>query len=383
MDRWRKRPETLAAEADVLKQKSLQLARMGRAPKKVKVAVLGATGMVGRRYVSMLSNHPYFELAAVTGRDSVGKEYGDTIAIDENLPVTDWARELKVKPTEPTAIDADLVFSPLPTEAAKLLEPKFAKAGFGVITDASPHRMDPDVPLIIPEVNPDHLGLIEGQRRRRRWSGFLVATPNCTAAGLALVLKPIHDALGLRRVIVSTMQAVSGAGYPGVPSLDILDNVIPYIHDEEEKVETEPLKMLGSFSDSGVANAEFQISAMVHRVATTDGHLESIYLETKERFDPVEVKRILDDFRGEPQRLRLPTAPKEPIIVAEEQDRPQPKLDRYAGTVPGMSVVVGRIRRGLDDRSGRLTLLSHNTIRGAAGSTILTAELMYRTGLLD
>ncbi|MDV3243568.1 MAG: aspartate-semialdehyde dehydrogenase [Nitrososphaerales archaeon] len=350
--------------------------------KKVKVAVLGATGMVGRRYVSMLSNHPYFELAAVTGRDSVGKKYGDAVAINENLSVSDWARELKVGPTEPAAVDADLAFSPLPTEAAKLMEPKFAKAGFGVITDASPHRMEKDVPLIIPEVNPDHLGLIEGQRRRRRWSGFLVATPNCTAAGLALALKPIHDALGLRRVIVSTMQAVSGAGYPGVPSLDIIDNVIPYIHDEEEKVETEPLKMLGSLSDSGVTSAKFQISAMVHRVATTDGHLESIYLETEERFDPKEVKHVLGDFRGEPQKLRLPTAPKEPIMVAEEQDRPQPKLDRYAGTVPGMSVVVGRIRRGLDPRSGRLTILSHNTIRGAAGSTILTAELMYRMGLL-
>ncbi len=330
----------------------------------------------------MLSNHPYFDLVAVTGRESVGKKYGDAVATNENLPLSDRARELKVKPTEPAAVDADLVFSPLPTEAAKLLEPKFAKAGFGVITDASPHRMEKDVPLIIPEVNPEHLDIIQGQRKNRRWKGFLVATPNCTAAGLALVLKPIHDALGLRRVIVSTMQAVSGAGYPGVPSLDIIDNVIPYIHDEEEKVATEPLKMLGRLSDGRVIDADFQISAMVHRVATTDGHLESLYLETEERFEPERVKKLLADFRGEPQKLGLPTAPEKPIMVAEKQDRPQPKLDRYAGSVPGMSAVVGRIRPGLDDRSGRLTILSHNTIRGAAGSTILTAELMYRKGLL-
>ncbi|MDV3293621.1 MAG: aspartate-semialdehyde dehydrogenase [Nitrososphaerales archaeon] len=351
-------------------------------PKKVKVAVLGATGMVGRRYVSMLSNHPYFELVAVTGRESVGRRYGDVVAGNENLPLSARARELKVSATEPAAVKADVAFSPLPTDVAKALESKFARAGFKVMTDASPHRMEEDVPLIIPEVNPNHLELLEGQRRRRRWKGFIVATPNCTAAGLALLLKPIHDELGLRKVVVSTMQAVSGAGYPGVPSLDIIDNVIPYIRDEEEKVETEPLKMLGSVSDGRVVDAGFQISAMAHRVATTDGHLESLYLETEGRFDPEQVKRLLRAFEGEPQKLGLPTSPEKPIIIAEEQDRPQPKLDRYAGTVPGMSVVVGRIRRGLDERSGRLTLLSHNTIRGAAGSTILTAELMYRKGLL-
>jgi aspartate-semialdehyde dehydrogenase len=243
--------------------------------------------------------------------------------------------------------------------------------------------MEPDVPLMIPEVNPDHLKLIDQQRKTRRWKGFLVATPNCTAAGLALLLKPLHDSFRLRRVIVSTMQAVSGAGYPGVPSLDILDNIIPYIKDEEDKVETEPQKILGSLSVGRVENAKFQVSAMVHRVATTDGHLESMYVETDKKFVPEDVKRTLREFRAEPQKLKLPTAPGQPIIVAEAPDRPQPKLDRYAGTVPGMSVVVGRVRKGFDERSGRLTFLSHNTIRGAAGSTILTAELMYRKGLLS
>ncbi len=348
--------------------------------RKIKVAVLAATGMVGQRYASMLSDHPYFDLVEVTGQSSVGKRYGE--AVTTNLPLSQKARNLRVKATDPAEVHADLVFSPLPTDAAKTLEPKFAKAGFRVITDASAHRMDPDVPLMMPEVNPDHLSLIEHQRKTRGWKGFLVATPNCTAAGLALLLKPLHDSFGLRKVIVSTMQAVSGAGYPGVPSLDILDNVIPYIKDEEEKVESEPLKILGTLAGQRVRNAGFQVSAMVHRVATTDGHLESAYVETEEKFVPEKVEKAFAAFRGEPQKMKLPTAPEQPIIVTLAPDRPQPKLDRYAGSVPGMSVVVGRVRKGLDEKSGRLTFLSHNTIRGAAGSTILTAELMFRKGLL-
>lgn len=350
--------------------------------KKLRVAVLAATGMVGQRYVNMLSNHPYFRVAVVTGQSSVGKRYGDAVSGGTLLP-SEEARALKVKPTEVEAMgDVDLIFSPLPTDAAESLEPKLAKAGYRVITDASPHRMDKDVPLIIPEVNSDHLALTAEQSRTKRWKGMLVATPNCTAAGLALVLKPLHESLGLKKVIVSTLQAVSGAGYPGVPSLDILDNVIPYINEEEDKVETEPLKVLGDVKGGRILPARFKISAMVHRVATTDGHLESLYIETEANFEPGRVARVLSTFRGEPQRLKLPTAPAEPIIVTSEAGRPQPRLDRHAGTVPGMSVVVGRIRKGLDPRSGRLTLLSHNTIRGAAGSTILTAELMYKKGLL-
>ena len=348
--------------------------------KRLNVAVLAATGMVGQRYVSMLSEHPYFRVTAVTGQSSVGKKYGQVVP-SGLLPISKEALNLPVRPTGIESLhDADLVFSPLPTEAAESLEPKLVRAGHNVITDASPHRMDPLVPLMVPEVNPSHLALVARQRTKG-WKGSLVATPNCTAAGLALVLKPIHESLGLRRVVVSTMQAVSGAGYPGVPSLDILDNVIPYISGEEEKVETEPLKMLGEVAPNGVDPARFKISAMVHRVATTDGHLESMYIETEYSFEPGAVAELLSGFRGEPQELDLPTAPAEPIIVTRDDSRPQPKLDRYAGTVPGMSVVVGRIRKGLDSKSGRLTFLSHNTIRGAAGSTILTAELMYRKGL--
>ncbi|HEV2138993.1 MAG TPA: aspartate-semialdehyde dehydrogenase [Nitrososphaerales archaeon] len=350
---------------------------------KLKVAVLAATGLVGQRYVSMLSEHPFFRVVVVTGQNSVGRKYGQAIA-STSLPIADDAKRLTIRATNASSLDdVDVVFSPLPTDVAESLEPELVRAGFTVITDASPHRMDKVVPLIVPEVNPGHLGLLDMQRRVKGWKGMLVATPNCTAAGLAMVLKPLHDSLGLKRVIVSTLQAVSGAGYPGVPSLDIIDNVIPYVKDEEEKVEREPLKMLGEVGADRISPAKFEIGAMVHRVATTDGHLESLYVETEDRFDPQKVARVLSSFRGEPQKLKLPTAPAEPIMVTNVEGRPQPKLDRYAGTVPGMSVVVGRIRKGLDSKSGRLTLLSHNTIRGAAGSTILSAELMYRKGLLS
>ena len=351
--------------------------------KRKSVAILGATGMVGIRYANMLSEHPLFRVAAVTGNESVGKRYGDAIGSRTGLQISPEVADMVVKPTKPGSIDADLVFSPLPTGAAVSLEPEFAKAGFRVVTDASPHRMEPDVPLVVPEVNPEHLDLISWQRKRRGWKGFLVATPNCTAAGLALLLKPIHDSVGLERVIVATFQAVSGAGYPGVPSLDIIDNVIPFISDEEEKVETEPLKMLGDVRGDGIEQARFQMSAMCHRVPTTDGHLESAYIETRDKVDVPELVKALRNFRGLPQKLKLPTAPAYPIIVHDAPDRPQVKLDRNAGSVPGMSVVVGRVRRGLNSKSVRLTFVSHNLVRGAAGSTILVAELLHSRGFLE
>lgn len=351
--------------------------------KRKRVAILAATGMVGIRYVSMLSNHPLFQVVAVTGSDSVGKKYGEVIGSRTGLQISPEVAKMVVKPTKPESIDADLVFSPLPTEAAESLEPEFAKAGFRVVTDASPHRMEPDVPLVIPEVNPEHLGLIGWQRKRRGWKGFLVATPNCTAAGLALLLKPIHDSIGVERVIVTTLQAVSGAGYPGVSSLDVIDNVIPFIKDEEEKLETEPLKILGDLRDNRLEPARIQMSAMCHRVPTTDGHMESAYIETRDQVDVPELVKVLKNFTGVPQKLNLPTAPARPIIVQDSPDRPQVKLDRNAGTVPGMSVVVGRVRKGLSSRSIRLTFLSHNLVRGAAGSTILAAELLHKRGFLE
>ncbi len=331
----------------------------------------------------MLSHHPFFEVTQVTGYESAGKTYKEAVRSGGEFKVEERVGNMVVRPTNPEAIDADLVFSPLPTEAARALEPKLARRGLRVVTDASPHRMDANVPLIIPEINPEHLGLIEVQRKRKHWDGLIVATPNCTAVGLAMFLKPIDDLAHVKRVVVSTMQAVSGAGYPGVPSLDVIDNVIPFIKDEEEKVASEPLKILGRFEGTDIRPARFKISAMCHRVATTDGHLESAYVETEDDLELDEVRAGLENFRGLPQKLRLPTAPEKPIIVSDKVDRPQVKLDRYAGSVPGMSVVVGRLRRGLDRKSLRVTFLSHNTIRGAAGSTILAAELMQRKGLLD
>lgn len=350
--------------------------------KRKSVAILGATGMVGIRYASMLSDHPLFTITAVTGSESVGKKYGGVVRSRGGLHVSPEIAEMTVKPTRPESVDADLVFSPLPTDAAGALEPRFAEAGFQVITDASPHRMEPDVPLIVPEVNPEHLDLIEQQRTGRGWKGSLVATPNCTAAGLALLLKPIQDLVGLKRVIVTTLQAVSGAGYPGVPSLDIMDNVVPYIEGEEEKLETEPLKILGTLRGGKVESAAAQMSAMCHRVPTTDGHMESVYIETRDEVDVPELAGALGDFRGVPQKLKFPTAPVQPIIVRDDADRPQVRPDRDAGSVPGMSVVVGRIRKGLDPKSIRLTFVSHNLVRGAAGSTILAAELLDSRGLL-
>ncbi|PMP94314.1 MAG: aspartate-semialdehyde dehydrogenase, partial [Nitrososphaera sp.] len=251
------------------------------------------------------------------------------------------------------------------------------------VSDASSYRMEPDVPLLIPEVNPDHIGLLEVQRRKRGWRGSLVTSPNCTATGLVIALKPLHDAYRIRKVVVSTMQALSGAGYPGVPSLRIIDNVIPYIKGEEEKVAAETKKMLGAKSSDAISPDPMGVSVMVHRVATIDGHLESAYIETERPVDVEEAKEVLRDFRGKPQEMKLPPAPERPIIVMEQDDRPQPRLDRMAGSVPGMSTVVGRVRRGLDDHSLRLTLLSHNTIRGAAGNAILIAEMMHELGYLE
>src|SRR5256712_5419043 len=262
-----------------------QPAGRGGGLSKTSVAVLAATVMGGQRYVSMASDHPVIEVTTVTGHESAGKRYREALKSRGDFRISEEIGNLVVKATKPEAIDAELVFSPLPTEAASALEPRLAKRGLRVVTDASPHRMEEDVPLIIPEVNPEHLDLIEWQRRRRRWSGFLVATPNCTAAGLTLLLKPLADTLTLRHVIVSTMQAVSGAGYPGVPSLDILDNVIPDIKDEEGKMEKEAAKRLGSVGKGGICPSRIQASARGHRVATTDCHLESAYIETEERVD--------------------------------------------------------------------------------------------------
>jgi aspartate-semialdehyde dehydrogenase len=344
---------------------------------KVRVGLLGATGVVGQRYVEMLDSHPFFELTVLMGRASVGKKYGEAAKwlLPNLMPKS--VSEMVVKEAKASSVaECDLVFSALPSEAALQLEPLLADAGKAVVSEVSAHRMDPDVPLLVPEINPDHLKLLETQRRNRKWKKGLVTTPNCTVTGLAIVLKALSDSFPMTKAVVTTMQAVSGAGYPGVPSLLILENVIPFIKDEEEKVERESKKILGTIEGGSVRPRRLPMAVSCNRVSTLDGHLETLYCEFSLKVSPAEVESRLKGFRGEPQRLRLPTSPDAPIIVTKERDRPQPRLDRLAGSVPGMSVVVGRVRPGIDDRSIRLTLLSHNTIRGASGNAILTAELM-------
>lgn len=347
---------------------------------KIPVAVLGATGLVGQRLIVLLAQHPWFELAALAASDnSVGKKYADAVKwkLADEIPAA--AREMTVQSCDPRLVNVPLVFSALPTEVAGALEEDFARAGAYVSSNASPHRMDADVPLVVPEINPDHLALIHAQRVERGWSGALLCNPNCTTIHLALALKPLADAFGVTRVMVTSMQAVSGAGYPGIASLDIIDNVIPYIGGEEQKVETEPLRLFGKLGATRVADADLKISAQCNRVATRDAHLETVSVELAVKTSAADIIRVLQEFRGEPQRLNLPTAPEHPIVVRSEPDRPQVVLDRDAEK--GMATVVGRVRecKVLDYK---FVLLGHNTLRGAAGGTLLNAELMMATGWL-
>jgi aspartate-semialdehyde dehydrogenase len=284
--------------------------------------------------------------------------------------------EMDVQASDPKRIDADIVFSALPADQAVETEDAFARAGFAVVSNASAHRMDADVPLMNPEANFSHLKLIDKQRRRRKWDGALVTNPNCTTAVLSLSLKPIFDTFGLKNVVMSSMQAASGAGYPGVASLDIIDNVIPFIKDEEEKVQRETQKILGDVGHS----AEFNISASCHRVPVIDGHTEAIFVETVKPSTPEQVANCMAEFAAEPQELKLPSAPKRPIIVRSEQDRPQPRFDRNEGR--GMSVVVGRVRKDPVFDGVKYVALGHNTVRGAAGCAVLIAESMKSQGYI-
>ena len=313
----------------------------------------------------MLQNHPWFRVVSATGNSKVGMK------LEEAVPgLSNKIGSIEITESDPSKVEADLVFSPLPTTVAKETETKFANSGFKVITDASPHRMDSNVPLIIPEVNPDHLHLLDGMMKKEQ--GFIVATPNCTTVGLAMTLKPLHEAFDVKKVVMTSFQALSGAGYPGVPSLDIQENVIPYIEGEEEKVAAETNKLLGKLSRGrSFLPASIDLYCSCNRVAVLDGHLESVYLESKEPIK--DVSNLFQNFKGVPQTLKLPSAPERPIVVRNEKDRPQPRIDRMAGD--GMSTVVGRIRYA-NKNALQYHLLTHNTIRGAAGGAILTAELL-------
>jgi aspartate-semialdehyde dehydrogenase len=353
---------------------------------RVPVAILGSTGIVGQRLVRLLEDHPWFEISALAASArSAGKRYGEAVRWYVEGSVPESVAERTILPVDADALrragGARLVFSALPSTVAAEVEPKFARAGFAVVSDASALRMEEDVPVLIPEVNPEHLRLLDAQRKGRGWSGFVVTNPNCTANVLVLSLKPILDAFGIRRVVVTSLQAISGAGYDGLPSMAIQDNVIPYISKEEEKVEVETLKMLGGVGSKGLQRARFRISASCNRVLVYDGHTEVVHVETESDSTPGEVARAMEGFRSRPQELRLPSAPASPIVVRREVDRPQPRLDRDAGG--GMAVVVGRIREDpAFDGGVKYVVLGHNTVRGAAGNAVLSAELLLKEGWL-
>lgn len=345
---------------------------------RIPVAVLGATGSVGQRFVQLLADHPWFRVAEVVASDrSTGKSYreatpwrvdADMPETAADLPVLDYGADLQ----------SPVVFSALPGEVAGEIEQRMAREGRALFTNTSTHRMDPDVPLLLAEVNPEHASVIARQRSNRGWSGFIVANSNCSAMHLVLALKPLQDAFGLEAVAVMTMQAVSGAGYPGVPSLDIIDNVIPYIATEEEKLAEETKKMLGH-DDNGFVPAELIISAHCNRVPVRDGHTECVSVRLGSTPAIAEVVEVFRGFRSKPQELGLPSAPAHPIVVRDEPNRPQPVLDR--DTERGMASVVGRVRP-CPLLGYKFVVLGHNTIRGAAGASILNAELFRVEGLL-
>jgi aspartate-semialdehyde dehydrogenase len=343
----------------------------------VKAAILGATGLVGQRFVQLLNDHSWFEITTLTGSErNAGMRFGEAVSWRMESKLKKKIADLTLQPTNPKGVDADVVFSALPADQAIGTEEAFAKAGYAVVSNASAHRMDPDVPLMNPEANFNHLTLIDEQRRKRNWDGAIVTNPNCTTAVLSLSLKPICDAFGVKNVVMSSMQAASGAGYPGVASLDIIDNVIPFIKEEEEKVERETKKILGSAGRS----AEFNVSASCHRVPVIDGHTEAVFVQTEKPATPEQVADCMAEFTAEPQKLKLPTAPERPIIVRPEQDRPQPRFDRNEGH--GMAVVMGRVRKDPVFDGVKYVALGHNTIRGAAGCAILIAESMKSQGYI-
>ena len=344
-----------------------------------KIGILGATGMVGQRFIQLLEHHPWFEVAWLAASDkSSGKCYGEAAKwkLDTLLPKR--IAEMPVSPATPEGAPK-IIFAALDSDIARELEPKFAAAGCAVISNSSAFRMQEDVPLVIPEVNASHLPLLENQSWRKQSGGYIVTNPNCSAIGLVLALKALEERFGIESIFVSTMQAVSGAGYPGVASLDILGNVVPYIKNEEEKMQEETLKLLGSLKGSRIEMLDARMSAHCNRVAVEDGHMESVSIKLRK---PAEREQILAAW-AEFKPLAgqdLPTAPAQPVEFVAADDRPQPRLDRMRGN--GMASTVGRLRPCplLD---WKFTVLSHNTIRGAAGAALLNAELLVSLGKLD
>jgi aspartate-semialdehyde dehydrogenase len=355
--------------------------------RKYPIGILGATGMVGQRFIQLLENHPWFEVTWLAASDrSSGKPYGVAAKWRLDTVLPERIAKMTVSPAEPEGAPK-IIFAALDAAIARDMEPRFANAGCAVVSNSSAYRMSGNVPLVIPEINAEHLHLIEEQPSRRDSGGYMVTNPNCSTIGLVMALKPIEDRFGIEQIFVTTMQAVSGAGYPGVPSMDILGNVVPYIASEEEKMESETLKLLGKLEQNGAASAvtplAARLSAHCNRVAVEDGHTESVSIKLGEKLGrPVTREDILAawaEFRPLAGQ-DLPTAPAQPVEWAEQNDRPQPRLDRNRGN--GMAVTVGRLRP-CSVLDWKFTVLSHNTIRGAAGAAILNAELLASLGKLE
>ncbi len=348
--------------------------------RRLKVGILGATGMVGQRFIQLLDGHPWFEVAFLAASEkSTGKPYEKACNWKLPTPMPESVKHLTVQDPEP-GFDVPIVFSGLDSKVAGPIEEAFAQAGCAVISNSSNHRMDEDVPLLIPEINPEHLQLIEVQRRKRGYRGFIVTNPNCSTITLSLALAPLEREFGVESACVTTLQAVSGAGYPGVPSLDIVGNIIPYIANEEEKIEMETCKILGRIAKDKIEPHPMKLSAQTTRVAVLDGHTETVSVKLKKRASLAAVKETLRDYRSLPQELQLPSAPARPIVLKDEPDRPQPRLDVELGK--GMATVVGRVRE-CPIFDVKFVILGHNTIRGAAGAALLNAELLKAQGMLD
>jgi len=346
--------------------------------RRIPVAVLGATGAVGQMFVRLLAGHPWFQLAELAASErSAGRKYAEAahwIGSDE-IPAA--VRDRIVVACDPQSVTSPVVFSALDATVARDVEAAFARAGRLVLSNAKSFRMDDDVPLVIPEVNADHLALLDVQRAKRGWSGAIVTNANCSSIVAVMALAPLHRAFGVSRMFVSTMQAVSGAGYPGVPSLDILGNVIPFIKDEEAKIQTEILKMLGRLEGDHVAPAEIRISAHANRVAVENGHTICMSLDFAREASPEQAIAAMREWEGDPACRSLPSAPKRAIVLADEPDRPQPRRDADRGG--GMTVTVGRVRKD-PLFSVKLVAVGHNTVRGAAGASVLNAELLAASG---
>ncbi len=341
--------------------------------KPIRAGILGATGAVGQRFIQALDNHPWFEITSLAASErSAGKTYDNAANWRLEIPLPQSIAEMDVVPVDPTKVDADVVFSALPSENAMTVEAEFAKAGFAVASNAAAYRMEEDVPLVVPEVNADHLGMVEVQQDNRGWDGYIITNPNCSTIMMVMSLKPLMQ-FGLDNVTVATMQAISGAGYDGVSSMAILDNIVPYIGGEEEKMEIEPQKLLGEFDGAQFIDADLTVSAACHRVPVMDGHTEAIWATMSDDPTPEDVRNAFLNFN--PNLGDLPTEPEQALIVHDQPDRPQPRLDRNLGE--GMSVSVGRIREGI-----RYVAMGHNTVRGAAGASVLNAELLHKMGKL-